>query len=80
MKDIKMITQLITLSVVVILIRLVWQTAIYKKLGFKEIPDGFEVGVVCSILALILIGMFDFVGVLSIFSYEIYLKIKGLTQ
>ena len=75
-----MITQVITLAVILVLIRLVWQTAIYKQLGFKEIPYGFEVGVVCSILALILIGMFDFVGVLSIFSYEIYLKIKGLNK
>jgi len=75
-----MITQLITLSVVLILIRLVWQTAVYKKLAFKEIPYGFEVGIVCAILALLLIGMFDFVGVLSIFSYEIYLKIKGMIK
>ena len=75
-----MITQIITLSVVVILIRLVWQTLIYKKLAFREIPYGFEVGVICSILALILISPLDSIGVLSIFSYEIYLKIKGLNK
>jgi len=75
-----MITQAITLAVILVLIRLVWQTAIYKRLGFKEIPYGFEVSIVSAILALVLIGPLDFVGVLSIFSYEIYLKIKGIIK
>ena len=75
-----MITQAITLAVILVLIRLVWQTAIYKRLGFKEIPYGFEVSIVSAILAFVLIGPLDFVGVLSIFSYEIYLKIKGIIK
>jgi len=75
-----MITQAISMAIILILVRLVWQSAIYKRLGFKEIPYGFEVGIVSAVVALVLIGPLDFVGVLSIFSYEIYLKIKGIIK
>ena len=68
------------MAIILILVRLVWQSAIYKRLGFKEIPYGFEVGIVSAVVALVLIGPLDFVGVLSIFSYEIYLKIKGIIK
>jgi len=71
-----MITQIISFTIILALLRLVYQSLIYKEIGFKEIPYGFEVGVIGSLLALFMFGHLDFFGVLSIFSYEIYLKIK----
>jgi hypothetical protein len=71
-----MITKIVFVVMFIVLTRLGVDSYRRGSLGFRKIDFGFEVAVVSSIIAFFLFGVVDAVGVLAVFSYEIYQKIK----
>jgi hypothetical protein len=71
-----MITQIVFVVMFIVLTRLAFDSYRRGSFGFQKIEFGFEVAVVGSIIALFLFGLLDSIGVLSVFSYEIYQKIR----
>jgi hypothetical protein len=71
-----MITQIVFVVMFIVLVRLAVDSYRRGSFGFRKIEFGFEVAVVGSIIALVLFGLVDALGVLAVFSYEIYQKIK----
>jgi len=72
-----MITKIVFVTLIVAGIRLAVQSTKNNKLGFTKISGGFELACIAAPAALFLFGGLDFLGVLALFGYEIYLKIKG---
>jgi len=71
-----MLTKIVFIVMFVVLTRLAVDTYRRGSFGFRKIDFGFEVAVVGSIIALFLFGLVDALGVLAVFSPEIYQKIK----
>jgi len=71
-----MITKLVFVVMFIVLTRLAVDSYRRGSFGFKKIEFGFEVAVVGAIIAVVLFGVADALGVLAVFCYEIYNKIK----
>ena len=71
-----MLTKIVFIVMFVVLTRLGVDSYRRGSFGFRKIDFGFEVAVVGSIIALFLFGVVDALGVLAVFSPEIYQKIK----
>jgi hypothetical protein len=71
-----MITKILFVVMFIVLARLGVDTHRRGSLGFREIEFGFEIAVVGSVIALLLFGPLDALGVIAVFCYEIFNKIK----
>jgi hypothetical protein len=71
-----MITKIVFVVMFIALARLGVDTYRRGSLGFRKIDYGCEIAVVGSVVALILFGPLDALGVLTVFCYELFLKAK----
>jgi hypothetical protein len=71
-----MITKIVFVVMFIAMARLGVDTYRRGSLGFRKIDYGFEIAMIGSLIALFMFGPLDAIGVLTVFCYEIFQKIK----